>query len=95
MSHFYILDSISQEKTRMQYCSYYQAHVPREHCWFLTATIRSYEHMAFDRTLDKENSIFEFFVPQDMEPLFLQVMARFEKEGIIQNLQNLPNRLIA
>jgi hypothetical protein len=78
----------------MQYCSYYQAHVPREHCWFLTATIRSYEHMAFDRTLDKENSIFEFFVPQDMESLFLQVMARFEKEGIIKDLQKLPNRLM-
>jgi hypothetical protein len=50
--------------------------------------------MAFDRTLDKEHSIFEFFVPQDMEPLFLQVMARFEKEGIIKDLKNLPNRLV-
>lgn len=76
----------------MQYCSYYQAHVPREHCWLLTAIIRSYEHMAFDRTLNKEESIFEFFVPEGMEPLFLQVMARFEKEGVIQNLQKLPNR---
>lgn len=77
----------------MQYCSYYQAHVPREHCWFLTATLRSYEHIAFDRTLDKEQSIFEFFVPETMEPLFLQVMDRFEKEGNIRDLKKLPNRL--
>jgi hypothetical protein len=50
--------------------------------------------MAFDRTLDKDQSIFEFFVPESMEPLFLKVMDRFEKEGIIQNLKKLPNRLI-
>lgn len=79
----------------MQYCTYYQAHVPREHCWFLTATLRSYEHMAFDRTLDKEHSIFEFFVAESQEPLFLTIMTRFEKEGVIENLKRIPNRFIA
>jgi len=78
----------------MQYCTYYQAHVPREHCWFLTATLRSYEHVAFDRTLDKEQSIFEFLVPESQEPLFLQVMSRFEAEGVIKDLQKFPNRFV-
>jgi len=76
----------------MNYCHYYQAHVPRHHCWFLTSTLRSYEHMAFDRTLDKEQSIFEFFVPESMEPLFLTIMGRFEKEGVVHDLKKLPNR---
>jgi hypothetical protein len=79
----------------MQYCIYYQAHIPREYCWFLTATLRSYEHVAFDRTLDKEHSIFEFFVPEPQEPLFIQIMSRFEKEGVVQDLKKLPNRFIA
>ena len=79
----------------MKYCIYYQAHIPREFCWFLTATLRSYEHVAFDRTLNKEKSIFEFFVPESMESLFLQVMARIEKEGVVQDLKRLPNRLLS
>lgn len=77
----------------MSYCLYYQAHVPREHCWFLTAILRGYEHVAFDRTIDKQNSIFEFFVPEGMEPIFLSIMDRFEKEGVIRDLKKLPNRL--
>jgi hypothetical protein len=51
--------------------------------------------MAFDRTLDKEHSIFEFFVPESQESLFLTIMSRFEKEGVIKDLKKLPNRLIA
>lgn len=79
----------------MAYCSYYQAHVPRQHCWFLTATLRSYDHVAFDRTLDKGNSIFEFFVPPAMEHIFLDIMERFKAEGVVVNLQKLPNRIEA
>lgn len=75
------------------YCSYYQAHVEREVCWFVTASLRSYEHVAFDRTLDPATSLFEFFVPTTTEKYFLQVMAHFESEGVVTNLQKLPNRL--
>lgn len=52
------------------YCSYYQAHIKRPYCWFLVAVLRSFEHVAFDRTIDKNNSIFEFFVPHDTEKYF-------------------------
>jgi hypothetical protein len=75
------------------YCSYYHAHVERELCWFVTATLRSYEHIAFDRTLDPATSLFEFFVPQDCEKYFLAVMAYFEEQGLVRNLKKLPNRL--
>ena len=75
------------------YCSYYQANVERELCWFVTAALRSYEHVSFDRTLDPATSLFEFFVPSSTESIFLTIMAYFESEGLIRNLQKLPNRL--
>ena len=75
------------------YCSYYHAQVQRELCWYVTAALRSYEHISFDRTLDPATSLFEFFVPHSTEKLFLAVMAHFESEGLITNFQKLPNRL--
>lgn len=80
-------------KTLSLYCSYYQAHVERELCWFVTASLRSYEHVAFDRTLDPETSLFEFFVPTSTEKYFLEVMTYFESQGLVSGLQKLPNRL--
>lgn len=76
------------------FCSYYQAYVDRPQCWFVVATLKSYDHVAFDRTIDVEKNLFEFFVPHKMESLFLQIMDRFDKEGLVWNLQKLPNRLI-
>ncbi len=75
------------------YCIYYQAHVRKYDCWFFVAALRSFEHMAFDRTLVVEENIFEFFVAPSMEPLFLEVMAYFEQAGMVTELQKLPNRL--
>jgi len=79
----------------MNYCLYYQAHVVPAHCWFLTATLRSHEHISFDRTVDVENSIFEFFVPEATEKYFLDVMQYYQEHGMVKNLQKLPNRLAA
>lgn len=78
----------------MNYCSYYQATIRREDCWFLTSIIRSYEHVAFDRTVDVERSIFEFFVPEAMEAEFLQIMHYFQEQGIAVDVVKLPNRLM-
>ncbi len=73
--------------------SYYQAQVDPAHGWFFVGVLRSFEHMAFDRTLDVQTSLFEFFVPQDTENYFLDLMDYFKKEQIISNLKKLPNRL--
>lgn len=79
----------------MNYCSYYQAHIPRQYAWILTAVLRSYEHVAFDRTIDVQNSIFEFFVPPGYEQFFCDVMNDLADQGIVVNLQKLPNRMKA
>ena len=78
----------------MQYCSYFQALVVKKDTWFFVATLRSYEHVAFDRTLDKETGCFEFFVPVDGEAQFIKLMHYYETVGIVQNLVKLPNRLM-
>lgn len=75
------------------YCFYYQAHVERELCWYVTAALRSYEHVSFDRTLDPATSLFEFFVPAATETVFLTLMDHFQAEGLVRNLTKLPNRL--
>lgn len=77
----------------MPYSAYYQAIVKKELCWRLTAILRSYEHLAFDRTIDNATSRFEFFVSPDLEDYFLKLMDYFIKIGIISDLQKLPNRL--
>jgi len=78
----------------MDYCLYYQAHVKKERCWFLVGILRSFEHLAFDRTIDKKNSTFEFYVPQNMKKYFEELMNYFLKEGVITYFEPMENRLI-
>lgn len=77
-----------------KYCSYYQAHIKKEESWFFVAALRSFEHTAFDRTLDKATSLFEFYVPQVTEHTFVGIMEYFTELGIVSELKKLPNRLM-
>ena len=77
----------------MNYSLYFQAHATKELCWMITSTLRFTEHIAFDRAYDKDQNIFEFFVSPDGEDIFLDVMYKLEKEGVLSNIQKLPNRL--
>lgn len=77
----------------MKYSIYYQAHVQKELCWLVTASVRFSEHVAFDRTLDKEESIFEFFVAPDLEHVFLDVAQKLLDRGVFLTLTKMPNRL--
>ena len=77
----------------MNYCLYYQATIERSRCWFFTSIVRSYEHLCFDRTIDAQASVFEFFVPKDNERLFLSLMEYCASIGLASNIQKLPNRL--
>lgn len=76
----------------MTYSKYFQAQIDTKNCWFFVATLRSFEHLAFDRTLDKETSTFEFFVPAENEKPFIALMDLYTKMGIVSNFKELPNR---
>lgn len=77
----------------MDYCLYFQATIERKNVWLFTSIIRSFEHLAFDRTLDKQKSIFEFFVPHGLEGYFLEIMNELSNKGLVHDMQQLPNRL--
>lgn len=79
---------------KQKYCQYYIAHVKPKDCWFVVGVLKSYEHMAFDRTLDAASSLFEFFVPHSMEALFLDLMQVFIKDGMVADLQKTKNRFL-
>lgn len=76
----------------MSYSLYYQAHATKELCWMITSALRFTEHIVFDRAYDKEQSVFEFFVSPDGEDVFLDVMKKLEKQGVVFKIQKLPNR---
>ncbi|HAU30042.1 MAG: hypothetical protein UV79_C0005G0027 [candidate division TM6 bacterium GW2011_GWF2_43_17] len=78
----------------MRYCAYFQAKIDRPRVWFFTATLRSFEHLCFDRTLDKTQSLFEFFVPEDNKAFFTQLMRWYQEQGIAFEYKQLPNRLL-
>lgn len=75
------------------YSSYYQARVKKELCWLVTSTVRFTDHLAFDRCLDKEQSLFEFFVTPGLEIEFEKKMAQLVAKGVAFDLVKLPNRL--
>ena len=76
------------------YGLYYQAHVAEKHCWYFVGVLRSFEHLVFDRTFDKQQGIFEFFLPPEQEEAFLAIMEYFKKEGIIAHLVKMEHRLM-
>ncbi len=77
------------------YCVYYHATSEPKNHLFLVGILKSYEYVCFDRMLEtQDGTVFEFFVPEEQEQLFLDLMARFEKMGVVNMVRKLPNRLI-
>ncbi len=75
------------------YCLYYTAQLDKSRCWLVSSLLRGTEHVAFDRSLDPHESVFEFFVPVTMESVFLEVMAYLEKEKVVRELMKKNNRV--
>ena len=75
------------------YCQYYQAKTLKKKTWFVIGSLKSEENLAFTRTIDKKNSILEFFVPLECEEKFLKVIDYLKRNGYIFELKKLKNRL--
>ena len=73
---------------------YFQAHVPPASCFFVIGLLKSYEHIAFARTFDVDQSIVEFFVTLETKAIFLSIMEEFSRHNLLFNLKELPNRLM-
>jgi len=74
------------------FCHYFQALVIKQKTWFFVATLRGFEHLCFDRTLEKSEGRFEFFVPASGKDTFIKLMRWYESQGIVSDFQELPNR---
>ena len=76
-----------------KYSRYFHAYVKRSETWFFVATLRSFEYMAFDRTLDKTSGLFELFVPDEYMEIFTDFMDYHVRNGVVQSYEEKPNRL--
>lgn len=85
---------MTNQVNEIEFCTYYQAIIDKPLCWYIVAILKSYDHVAFDRTVDVETNLLEFFVPPATQKLFLHVMNRLKNEGLVHNLVELPNRLM-
>lgn len=76
------------------YGIYFQAHVPPASCLLVIGILKSYEHVAFARTLDINKSIVEFFVTEQTKESFLNIMDILSRYNMVFDLQEMPNRLL-
>jgi hypothetical protein len=85
---------ITQNLDKKLFSVYYRSHVQKEYAWFVVGGLKGFEYLSFDRTVDVNNSIFEFFVSPDLEDVFLEVIHYFEQKGFITCLEKKENRLL-
>lgn len=78
---------------RMAYSVYYRGKIKRERCWQFVGILRSFEHLAFDRTYSVDDSVFEFFVPSEFQADFEHLMDYFISIDLLSEFKKLPNRL--
>ena len=88
------MNTIQKQSENNLFCSYYTGAVERSKVWVLVSALRGTEHICFDRTVDVQNSVFEFFVPDHTEHIFLEVMDYLKKDGVLLTLEKKENRLI-
>jgi len=74
--------------------AYFQATVVGPDATLLVAVLKTFDSLCFDRTLEREASLFEFFVTPLETEQFLSVMHAFEQRGVVKDLRKLPNRLL-
>ena len=65
----------------------YIGKIQRERAWLLSSVMRGTEHIAFDRCFDKQQGLYEFFVPHDTESIFLETMAYLTQQGVLLSLE--------
>jgi hypothetical protein len=64
---------------------YFIAYIEPEDALLFTALLKSVEdNMAFDRGMQNQKNMYEFFVPIASKDLFIEYMNLFEQKGLIK-----------
>jgi len=77
-----------------KYSEYYIAHVNISKTWFIGGIFRNEDNLAFERTIDGQNELLEFFVTRDLEQTFLALMDDLKAGGYIISWEKKPNRYL-
>ena len=72
---------------------YFQAKVERSKAYVVSSTFQFVEHVAFYRTFNVEDQIWEFFVAPDLVDVFLDVIEKLKKNNVIDWCEEKNNRL--
>jgi hypothetical protein len=72
---------------------YYQATIIPNKIWLITSLLRNEDGWAFDRALEGNPSILEFFVSPSYEEEFSSFMNYCLEEGLITSFSKMDNRL--
>ena len=75
------------------FCQYYQAVVNVAKTWFIGGFFKSEDYVAFERTINGSSDVIEFFVPEDQEEFFLELMSCLQRNGYVDRFEKMPNRL--
>ena len=75
------------------YCTYYHVRFVKKTTWFVVGVLRAEDNVVFERALDSDTEIFEFFVPPGREPEFLSFMDCLTRRGYVLSIEQKPNRL--
>lgn len=76
------------------YCVYYHALTDRRRTWFVNGIFRNEFNLCLERCLDKQQSLFEFFVPAAMENHFLVIANYLLSRGYLLSLEKKTNRFL-
>ena len=75
----------------MKKSTYFQAKVERSKAHVISSTFQFVEHVAFYRTFDVKEHIWEFFVPADMVDV-LDVIRALKEIDVIHSCEEKTNR---
>lgn len=71
---------------------YYQAEVIPHTIWLVTSILRNEDGWAFDRALENNSTVLEFFVSPSYEAEFCSFMDYCLEKKLLLSFQKLPNR---
>ncbi len=75
------------------YCLYYHVRFIKKTTWFVVGVLRAEDNVVFERALDSDTEIFEFFIPPGRESEFLSFMDCLTRRGYVLSIEKKPNRL--
>ncbi len=78
----------------MKLSRYFIAKMPKERIWFVSGCVRNLGHVALERSLDKNEHTFEFFVADNFVVEFVLLMEKLKKRGDLLDFFEAPNRFL-